>query len=438
VNDGSVPAPSMLAGPIQWPNETDIAIQIAAGYDHACALLSGGKVVCWGSNTYGQLGHSPSVCNGDIKFGIPQTVVFDKAEAEGRVVSISTGERFSCATMEFGSVYCWGDNRNGQLGCGSDSGPSCSFGMGGVCAPSVLSGPIKLSNSKGQAPRANGVSAGASHTCVDLEFGMTQCFGLNHFGELGCITTSCPTGQTAVSPSPSMVTPVLASDPTLNAKITCGPIPDCISPLGLHPQVTQVNLYDFYSSSSSLASVSFLPDTARWISSRGLMLTTVAGAPAGIQTRIMEQFVTSDCVQVQMRASMDTIESVSNCKYDLAQLSTSGGNLLSITCDWAALIASNVAEPPTVKIGNWEATDCEFVSMSELQCNTPAGLGANWNMSVVSSWQLPPFIESESYLGTLSFSKPVIQSYRAQVGQVQPGSRIDIFCQDIGPESMQD
>ncbi len=32
------------------------AKQIAAGSDHACALLDGGALVCWGRNTYGQLG----------------------------------------------------------------------------------------------------------------------------------------------------------------------------------------------------------------------------------------------------------------------------------------------------------------------------------------------------------------------------------------------
>jgi len=39
----------------------DNAIEVAAGFDHACALLSDGTATCWGGNYDGQLapmGHS--------------------------------------------------------------------------------------------------------------------------------------------------------------------------------------------------------------------------------------------------------------------------------------------------------------------------------------------------------------------------------------------
>jgi alpha-tubulin suppressor-like RCC1 family protein len=37
------------------------ATQVSAGIEHSCAVLSSGKVNCWGSNGYGQLGNDSNV-----------------------------------------------------------------------------------------------------------------------------------------------------------------------------------------------------------------------------------------------------------------------------------------------------------------------------------------------------------------------------------------
>ena len=38
-------------------------MKVVAGYEHACALLMNESVVCWGSNTYGELGIEQAVAS---------------------------------------------------------------------------------------------------------------------------------------------------------------------------------------------------------------------------------------------------------------------------------------------------------------------------------------------------------------------------------------
>jgi alpha-tubulin suppressor-like RCC1 family protein len=46
--------------PVQVPGITN-AVRLAAGYNHVCAQLAGGSVVCWGANGDGQLGRKTTV-----------------------------------------------------------------------------------------------------------------------------------------------------------------------------------------------------------------------------------------------------------------------------------------------------------------------------------------------------------------------------------------
>jgi alpha-tubulin suppressor-like RCC1 family protein len=85
---------------------------------HMCAVASN-EAYCWGSNTYGQLGDG----NGNGLFAMsPEPVKVANGTGEvmnGRVVTeVVTGDSGSCA-IAGGRVYCWGDNTYGQLGNGS-------------------------------------------------------------------------------------------------------------------------------------------------------------------------------------------------------------------------------------------------------------------------------------------------------------------------------
>jgi alpha-tubulin suppressor-like RCC1 family protein len=89
----------------------DIAGAVARDWGHTCALLNTGKVKCWGYNAFYQLGNETTVD------ATEPVTVGDGAggDLEG-VTAISVGPRHSCALLEVGSAVCWGDNTYDQLG----------------------------------------------------------------------------------------------------------------------------------------------------------------------------------------------------------------------------------------------------------------------------------------------------------------------------------
>jgi alpha-tubulin suppressor-like RCC1 family protein len=89
--------------------------QVAAGGRHTCALRNDGAILCWGDNRFGQLGL------GDRDPRLVPTEV----SALGHDVSVLyAGGAHTCAINTDGAVYCWGDNRYGQLGDGTTEAKS--------------------------------------------------------------------------------------------------------------------------------------------------------------------------------------------------------------------------------------------------------------------------------------------------------------------------
>jgi hypothetical protein len=84
---------------------------ISCGAQHSLVLTNYGEVYAWGWNIEGQVGNG---CNYNQL--IPIKV---KGFNNERVVMISCGFWHSMALTEFGHVYSWGYNRNGQLGIGN-------------------------------------------------------------------------------------------------------------------------------------------------------------------------------------------------------------------------------------------------------------------------------------------------------------------------------
>lgn len=209
------------------------ATAVTVGSAHSCALTTGGAVLCWGYNLFGQLG-SPT--NSGVSFAAtptPQVAIASGATA------VSAGHDYTCALVS-SAVQCWGHNRVGQLGSTANNGtgfavhvpqtaiPSgaTSLSVGGAHACAVVGGAVQCwgYNFRGQlgsalnsgaaytaTPQpqtaipsgATAVSAGADHTCA-LVRGAVQCWGLNNIGQLGSEIHNhsvwpTPTPQTAIA-----------------------------------------------------------------------------------------------------------------------------------------------------------------------------------------------------------------------------------------------
>ena len=135
---------------------------VAAGGEHTCALTTGGAAWCWGHNNVGQLGDGSTldrVHPGEVSF------------LGSGVVSLAAGELHTCALKTDGSVVCWGLNMFGQLGNGTTESQA---------AP----GPV-IGLSSGIAA----ITAGTYHTCALTLTGAVWCWGFNAFGQLGTGTT---------------------------------------------------------------------------------------------------------------------------------------------------------------------------------------------------------------------------------------------------------
>lgn len=112
--DGSVVAwGANDSGQTEVPNSVSSALSVAAGAAHSLALLSSGTVVTWGDNTYGQT-NLPSILLPSW-FVIEEWPYYEwflipppPAQA------IAAGGNHSLALMTNGKVVAWGDNSFGQ------------------------------------------------------------------------------------------------------------------------------------------------------------------------------------------------------------------------------------------------------------------------------------------------------------------------------------
>lgn len=186
--DGDASAPR-LPSPVVLSNRQPItnAVDVVVGSSHACALLQGGAVACWGETRNGQTGPSaPTTSDGFVPYAV--------AAIGGGVTELAAGSGHTCAIRSGGTLECWGIAGSGQLG---------ALGVDGSSAAPVV---VPLSPVGAAAPAH--VFAGAGSTCSVDVTGRVFCWGSNSVGQLGQLGVGSNLSTPAVGPLLDKVTHV--------------------------------------------------------------------------------------------------------------------------------------------------------------------------------------------------------------------------------------
>ena len=147
------------------------AIYFSSYGHHSGVLLNSGKVLTFGDNTNGQLGHGNNKIG--VHTGIP-TPVNDSSGYNGtNAVKVSCGANHSAILLNTGKVLTFGNNRQGQLGQGNTT----DFNSGDP------SGVIHKNEYNGI--NAIDVYCGNEITFILLDIGKVISFGHSWSGELG-------------------------------------------------------------------------------------------------------------------------------------------------------------------------------------------------------------------------------------------------------------
>ncbi|HEY3221949.1 MAG TPA: hypothetical protein VGJ80_14560 [Gemmatimonadales bacterium] len=163
---------------VEIPPSVDAAFSsVTAGLLHTCGQTTTHHVYCWGWNRDGEIGDG-SRTNRPYAKQLASSLTFN-------VVSI--GGAHSCAVSMAADAYCWGLNLTGQIGDGS-----------------TVSRPIPMAVAGGLSfvPVANG----GTFTCGLTSDSSAYCWGWGRDGELGSRPAeTCPTSQ---GPEPCSRTPL--------------------------------------------------------------------------------------------------------------------------------------------------------------------------------------------------------------------------------------
>lgn len=159
---------------------------VSAGVRHTCALAESGDVWCWGENGVGQAGPlTGESCgaSGDTaggEGGVPCATEPSRVPSERAFTAVAAGGSHTCALDGSGGAWCWGRDRQDELGQGRGWPEECE--PPGATSPVGCSRrPVRVSGDHA----FSGITAGGAHACGRTAGGRVWCWGDNALGQTG-------------------------------------------------------------------------------------------------------------------------------------------------------------------------------------------------------------------------------------------------------------
>jgi alpha-tubulin suppressor-like RCC1 family protein len=155
--------------------------QVAAGGVFACARLQSGELYCWGNNRLGEVASGPAGDDTCIAAGASSLCRPNPSRVGDftDVAFVAAGFAHACLVRRDGSVYCWGINDSLQLGH-SNAGDENSGGLAFSRVPTKVEGLDPVAE----------LALGRYVTCALTRAGAVKCWGANWYGQLGAGTTT--------------------------------------------------------------------------------------------------------------------------------------------------------------------------------------------------------------------------------------------------------
>jgi alpha-tubulin suppressor-like RCC1 family protein len=172
------------------------AVGLSVGAEHTCALLADGSILCWGDNTYGELGNG--VASASPQLTPVQVVASMGGPSLTGAESVTAGNFVTCALLGGGALDCWGNNVENQLGNQEYAPPDVGTYGGATYVPF----PIPVDELSGLGLVIAVSPSGYNATCAMLSTQAVWCWGQNEVGDLDNGFGSGP----AYGPEPVLLT----------------------------------------------------------------------------------------------------------------------------------------------------------------------------------------------------------------------------------------